>query len=106
MIRLLRALIVEDSEDDTALLVRELRKGGYEVTVERVETAESLEKALKDQTWDMVIADYNLPRFSALAAFSPKTVETYRSRLMQKLDVHDVLGLVKFAIQYGPTPLK
>ncbi len=37
---------------------------------------------------------------------SPKTVDTYRSRLMHKLDITDVPGLVKFAIQYGLTPLK
>lgn len=35
---------------------------------------------------------------------SPKTVETYRSRLMQKLGVGDLPGLVKFAIQNGLTP--
>jgi len=34
---------------------------------------------------------------------SPKTVETYRSRIMQKLDVHDVPGLVKFALRHGVT---
>lgn len=34
---------------------------------------------------------------------SPKTVETYRSRLMQKLGVHDVAGLVKFAVLHGLT---
>lgn len=32
---------------------------------------------------------------------SPKTVETYRSRIMDKLDIHDIPGLVKFAIQEG-----
>ena len=37
---------------------------------------------------------------------SPKTVETYRSRLMQKLDIGDVPSLVKFAIQQGITPLE
>lgn len=37
---------------------------------------------------------------------SPKTVDTYRSRLMQKLGVHDLPALVKFAIQYGITPLE
>jgi DNA-binding NarL/FixJ family response regulator len=37
---------------------------------------------------------------------SPKTIETYRSRLMQKLGVKDIPGLVKFAIQHGLTPLK
>jgi len=37
---------------------------------------------------------------------SPKTVETYRSRLMQKLRIRDVPGLVKFAIQHGLTSLE
>lgn len=36
---------------------------------------------------------------------SPKTVDTYRSRLMQKLEIHDIPGLVKFAIQHGLTTL-
>ena len=63
----LRLLIVEDSEDDTILLVRELRKGGYDVTYERVETRESMKAALAGQ-WDLVIADYMLPVFSGLAA--------------------------------------
>lgn len=35
---------------------------------------------------------------------SPKSVETYRSRLMRKLGIGDVAGLVKFAIQHGLTP--
>jgi DNA-binding NarL/FixJ family response regulator len=38
-------------------------------------------------------------------SLSIKTVETYRSRLMIKLDVHDLPGLVKFAISHGLTPL-
>ena len=37
---------------------------------------------------------------------SPKTVDTYRSRLMQKLQIKDVAGLVKFAIQQGLIPLE
>ena len=36
---------------------------------------------------------------------SPKTAETYRSRMMQKLKVRDLPGLVKFAIQHGITSL-
>lgn len=39
-------------------------------------------------------------------SLSPKTVETYRSRLMQKLGVRDLPALVKFAIQHGLTPLE
>ena len=34
-------------------------------------------------------------------SISPKTVDTYRSRLMHKIGVKDVAGLVKFAIQHG-----
>lgn len=37
---------------------------------------------------------------------SPKTVETYRSRLMQKLGVKDIPSLVKFAIRHGVTSLE
>lgn len=37
---------------------------------------------------------------------SPKTIETYRSRLMQKLEIHDIPNLVKFAIQHGLTTLE
>jgi DNA-binding NarL/FixJ family response regulator len=37
---------------------------------------------------------------------SPKTVETYRSRIMHKLSINDVPGLVKFALQHGLTALE
>lgn len=40
----------------------------------------------------------------ALINLSPKTVDTYRSRIMGKLDVHDVASLVRFAIAHGLTP--
>ena len=36
---------------------------------------------------------------AARLAVSPKTVDTYRARLMRKLNIHDVAGLVKYAIQ-------
>lgn len=41
-----------------------------------------------------------------ILSVSPKTVETYRCRLMQKLNVNDLPALVKFAIQHGLTPLE
>ena len=37
---------------------------------------------------------------------SKKTVDTYRNRIMQKLDIHDIPSLVKFAIQHGLTTLE
>ena len=64
----LRVLIVEDSEDDTLLLVRELKRGGYDPTFERVDTPEAMGAALERQIWDIVIADYVMPHFSGLNA--------------------------------------
>jgi two-component system, cell cycle sensor histidine kinase and response regulator CckA len=64
----LRVLIVEDSEDDLLLLLRELRRGDYTLDYVRVETAIEMQAALDRQAWDIVIADYTLPRFSAPAA--------------------------------------
>jgi len=66
----LRVLIVEDSEDDTLLLVRALRRGGYDPMFERIETAAGMTGALAQQTWDIVISDYAMPHFSAPAALA------------------------------------
>ena len=64
----LRALIVEDSPDDAALILRELGRAGYEVVSERVETSESMNAALDRESWDVILSDYTMPRFSALHA--------------------------------------
>lgn len=64
----LRVLMVEDSEDDALLLSRELRRGGYAVAFTRVETAAAFAQELTTAEWDLVIADYNMPQFSGLAA--------------------------------------
>jgi putative nucleotidyltransferase with HDIG domain len=61
----LRILVVEDSEDDAQLLLRELKRGGLDLESERVETAGAFLEALKDQKWDLVISDFSLPQFSA-----------------------------------------
>jgi signal transduction histidine kinase len=67
--RPLRVLLVEDSEDDAELLVRELRRGGLEPRWLRVDTRDALEAALTEDRWDAVFADYSMPRFSAPEAF-------------------------------------
>jgi signal transduction histidine kinase len=64
----LRVLIVEDSEDDALLLIRDLRRAGYAVTHERLDTAAALRAALAQRPWDLVLADYSLPGFDALTA--------------------------------------
>ncbi|HJW82101.1 MAG TPA: response regulator, partial [Acidiferrobacterales bacterium] len=62
----LRILIVEDSEADAELLLRELRRGGYVPECERVETPEGLDAALTRQSWDLIVSDYAMPRFNGL----------------------------------------
>jgi DNA-binding CsgD family transcriptional regulator len=52
----------------------------------------------------LVVEGHSSARIAALVNLSPKSVDTYRSRLMKKLGVSDVPGLVKFAIQHGLTP--
>lgn len=64
----LRALIVEDNQDDAWFLIRELRKSGYDVDYLRVENAQTLLLALTAQPWDIVYADYSLPGFTGLEA--------------------------------------
>ena len=66
----LKLMIVEDSEDDALLVVRELRRGGYAPEFDIVETAEAMRTALEKQTWDIVISDYSLPGFDAPAALN------------------------------------
>ena len=64
----LKVLLVEDSEDDALLLVRRLRRGGYDPTWERVDTASAMEAALDGRSWDLVISDHSMPAFSSSAA--------------------------------------
>jgi len=66
----LRVLIVEDSEDDTLLMVRELQRGGFDPVFERVQTPDSMTAALQAQAWDLIISDYSMPQFGGSAALS------------------------------------
>ena len=70
MTKNLRVLLVEDSEVDAQLLIRELRRAGYEVAFKRTDTAEAVTAALAGSEWDIVISDYSMPNFSALAALA------------------------------------
>jgi PAS domain S-box-containing protein len=66
----LRVLMVEDSVEDTFLTVRELQRGGFNVTFERVETPAALQAALEAHPWDLIISDYAMPLFSGPAALA------------------------------------
>ncbi len=73
----LRALIVEDVDDDAVLMVLQLRRGGFDPTWVRVETEAAMRAAVASGEWDLVIADYTLPEFDAPSAL----------RVLQDLDV-------------------
>jgi len=64
----LRVLFVEDSEDDTQLLVHKLRRGGFDPSFKRVDTAEAMRAALENEAWDIVLSDYVMPQFSGIKA--------------------------------------
>ncbi|MCG8519569.1 MAG: EAL domain-containing protein [Pseudomonadales bacterium] len=64
----LKLLLVDDSEDDALLLLRELRKGGLKPDYKLVDNELDLADALKEQPWDIVITDHNMPGFSSFQA--------------------------------------
>ncbi len=63
-VRQVSILLVEDNQDDAALLERHLRRNGFSPDVVRVETAAEMKSSLAVGVPDIVIADYNLPKFS------------------------------------------
>jgi len=66
----LHALIVEDSEVDTLLLLQELIRAGYKPIHNRVDTAETMKNELTTKTWDIVYSDFSMPQFSAFDALA------------------------------------
>jgi diguanylate cyclase (GGDEF)-like protein len=66
----LRVLLIEDSDLDAAHLTLELRRGGYQPVVRRVENAEEMQAALTGETYDVIVSDYSLPTFSAPQALA------------------------------------
>jgi len=75
----IRVLIVEDSEDDTLLIVRELKRNGYDVIFERVDNYNDMKTTLVDQEWDIVFCDYSMPKFDGISAL--KLLQEERSEL-------------------------
>ncbi len=64
----LKVLLVEDQADDAILIEKELTRGGFAPECHRVETAGEMNHALAGGTWDVIICDYTLPRFSGVQA--------------------------------------
>lgn len=68
--RTLRVLNVEDSEADRALLARHLKRAGYDLIMDRVDTAETMKAALDSGAWEVILCDYSMPQFNALSALA------------------------------------
>jgi PAS domain S-box-containing protein len=67
-LRKLKVLLSEDREDDALLVIDELAQCGYKVDWKRVDGPEDMLALLSAESWDLIIADYDLPRFSAMGA--------------------------------------
>ena len=76
-----------------------LRKAPAQEPLERLSSRER-------QVLQMIAEGHGVNEIAATLSLSPKTVETYRARMMEKLEIHDLATLVKFAIQSGVTPLE
>lgn len=68
MFSLLHVLVVDDSEDDSLLIVRALEKSNYKLYHHRVDNAADMSKALDARAWDLVLSDYSMPGFSGTEA--------------------------------------
>ncbi len=64
----IRILLIEDSVEDALLIERVLRRGGMDPIISRIDSEVDMREALANQSWDAVISDYVLPRFSGIAA--------------------------------------
>lgn len=61
----LNILLIEDNQYDEVLLLKELRNAGLVFDFKRVYTPDDLKAALSEQTWDIILSDYSMPRFNA-----------------------------------------
>lgn len=111
----LRVLIIEDSENDAFLLLREMRRLGYDIDSRRVETEDEVRSALATQEWDLIICDYSLPHLDANRALKilksteldlpfiilSGTIDEENAVNALKAGAHDFLVKGKFA-RLGP----
>lgn len=66
----MRILLLEDSDFDAELVIRELRKGGLDFVWHRVQTQKGFELALEDYHPDLILADYKLPDYDGGSAIA------------------------------------
>ena len=84
-------------------LSRELADGLIDQAVDKTASQDPLERlsSRERQVLQMLAEGHVVAHIAVTLSLSPKTVETYRARMMEKLGIHDFATLVKFAIQHG-----
>ena len=88
--------------------ISEVVVGDYVRKHETVEVVEPLARLTprEREILQLLVEGKTNKRIAEILFLSPKTIETYRSHLMQKLGIKDLPGLVKFAIQRGITSVE
>jgi DNA-binding NarL/FixJ family response regulator len=89
-------------------LSKELADSVIDQVVQNTPSADALKRlsSRERQVLQMLAEGHAVADIASTLSLSPKTVETYRARMMEKLGIHDFATLVKFAIQHGVTSLE
>jgi DNA-binding NarL/FixJ family response regulator len=89
-------------------LSKELADGVIDQVVQKTSSTDLLERlsSRERQVLQMLAEGHPVTHIAVTLSLSPKTVDTYRARMMEKLGIHDFANLVKFAIQHGITTLE
>jgi len=64
----LNTLIIDNSEHNAAIYIKTLQKGGYNVTAKQIKTKQKFKLALKENSWDIILYGYKLPKFNSNSA--------------------------------------
>lgn len=105
-------LLKDGTEQQFLDAIRDVKQGGVYITpqiaglIARSENSDDPLKLLsprENEVFRYLVSGVRPKDIAELLAISPKTVDTYRASLMRKLKVHDLVGLVKFAIERGLT---
>ena len=95
-------ILKESAGEEVVTAVRSLEKTGGGVLKSPLDSLSQREREI----FQLVVEGKSSAEIAKLLLLSPKSIDTYRSRLMQKLGVTNLPSLVSFALQHGITPVR